>query len=84
MHALFVCVPTVPDVSAPPLSVAVADVRCGVGRDAETRPMPGDTATVAELRAWMSGEVDKLREALAEERSRRIALEARVAALERR
>jgi molybdopterin converting factor small subunit len=46
--------------------------------------MPGDTATVAELRAWMSGEVDRLREALAEERSRRIALEARVAALERR
>ena len=45
---------------------------------------PGDHASVAELRAWMVAEVDKLRDQLNEERGKRIALEARVASLERR
>lgn len=44
----------------------------------------GDSAAMGELRAVLMAEIEKLRVELAEERARRMSLEARVAGLEAR
>lgn len=46
-------------------------------------PVPGENATLQELRKWMVAEVEALREELQEEKSKRQALETRLAALEK-